>query len=180
MRKVAERIEYSPTTIYLYFADKDTLVRELCTQDFGSLAEAFQGVARIPDPMERLRETARAYIRFAKDYPNHYRLMFMSAIPTSHSEDALARKGNPNEDAYAFLRATVASAIEAGLFRPEYKDADLVSQTLWAAVHGVASLEIANWCDESWVRWAPFDERTEMMLNGIMRGLANPEPRSGG
>lgn len=175
MRKVAERIEYSPTTIYLYFADKETLVRELCTEDFGSLSKAFQSVASIADPLERLRGTARAYVEFAKNYPNHYRLMFMSAIPKGPSEEALARKGNPNEDAYAFLRATVVAGIDAGCFRSEHKDADLISQTLWAAVHGVASLEITNKCDQSWVRWASFQERSEMMLDGILRGLAQPK-----
>src|ERR1700739_1339574 len=78
MRKVAERIEYSPTTIYLYFADKETLFRELCSADFRKLAASFQNVALIADPVERLRACARAYIQFAMEHPNHYRLMFMA------------------------------------------------------------------------------------------------------
>lgn len=177
MRKVAERIEYSPTTIYLYFADKETLFREMCSADFGKLAEVFQSVALIQDPVERLRACARVYVQFAIEHPNHYRLMFMAPIPVDPSEEALARKGNPNEDAYAFLLSIVTSAIEAGVFRPEYNDAHLVAQTLWAAVHGVVSLEIAQGC-ESWTCWAPFQERAETMLDGILRGLAKPESRS--
>jgi AcrR family transcriptional regulator len=178
MRKVAERIEYSPTTIYLYFADKEALIRELCSADFHKLSESFQSVAGISGPIERLRACAQAYVQFAVNHPNHYRLMFMSAIPAAPTEDELARKGNPNEDAYAFLRAIVTLAIEAGAFRPEHKDVDLIAQTLWAAVHGVASLEITNKCDQSWVRWAPFQERLETMLNAIFRGIENPEARS--
>lgn len=177
MRKVAERIEYSPTTIYLYFADKEALFHEMCSADFRSLTESFQSVALIADPIERLRSCARAYIQFAIEQPNHYRLMFMTPKPVSPSEEALAHKGNPNEDAYAFLLTIVTSLIKAGLFRPEYRDAHLIAQTLWAAMHGVASLEIAQGC-ESWVGWAPFKERAETMLNGVLRGLANPEPRS--
>lgn len=177
MRKVAERIEYSPTTIYLYFADKETLFRELCSVDFRSLAASFQSVALLPDPIERLRACARAYVQFAIEHPNHYRLMFMSTVPVSPTEQDLADKGNPNEDAYGFLLAIVTSAIEAGVLRPEYKDVHLVAQTLWAAVHGVASLEIALGCD-AWVGWAPFPERAETMLNGILDGLAKPESHS--
>lgn len=177
MRKVAERIEYSPTTIYLYFADKETLFRELCNADFRKLAASFQSVALISDPMERLRACARTYIQFAMDHPNHYRLMFMAEIPVDPPEEILALKGNPSEDAYAFLLTIVTSAIEAGAFLPEYKNAHLIAQTLWAAVHGVASLEIAQGC-ETWVGWAPFRDRVETMLKGIFRGLANPDFRS--
>jgi hypothetical protein len=67
--------------------------------------------------------------------------------------------------------------MEAGSFRPQYKNAHLIAQTLWAAVHGVVSLEIAQGC-ETWVGWAPFQERVETMLNGVFRGLANPKSHS--
>ncbi|HEY2015564.1 MAG TPA: TetR/AcrR family transcriptional regulator, partial [Bryobacteraceae bacterium] len=177
MRKVAERIEYSPTTIYLYFADKEALFQEMCSADFRHLAESFQSVALLADPMERLRACARSYIQFAIEHPNHYRLIFMTPRPLTPSEEALSSKGNPNEDAYAFVLAIVTSAIEAGVFRPEYKNANLVAQTLWATAHGVASLQIAQGC-ETWVGWTPFQMRVETMLDGILRGLANPETRS--
>lgn len=177
MRKVAERIEYSPTTIYLYFADKEALFREMCSADFRSLAENFQTVANIVDPIERLKACGRAYVQFAVEHPNHYRLMFMTPNPVSPTEEELAHRGNPTEDSYAFLLATVTSAIGGGAFRPEHTNANLIAQTLWAGLHGVISLEIAQGC-ESWVGWVPFNERAETMLNGIFRGLANPEARS--
>ena len=41
MRRVAAKIDYSPTTIYLHFQDKESLVRELCSEDFLSLAQCF-------------------------------------------------------------------------------------------------------------------------------------------
>jgi len=170
MRKVAERIEYSPTTIYLHFADKETLFRELCGADFAQLAAAFQDLALNPDPLERLRACAMAYIQFAVEHPNQYRLMFLTPRPTAPSTEDLARKGDPNEDAYAFLYQIVTSAMEAGLFRPEYSDAHLICQTLWAAVHGVASLEIIQKCDV-WVSWTPLTERAQTMIDGILHGL---------
>jgi AcrR family transcriptional regulator len=174
MRKVAERIEYSPTTIYLYFADKEALFQELCSADFARLAGIFQSVALIPDPIERLRACARTYTQFGIEHPNHYRLMFMGPHPVGPTEEDLAHKGNPQEDAYAFLLSIVTSAIDEGVFRPEYRDAHLVAQTLWAAVHGVISLHIAHG-GESWANWAPLQQRADTMLDGILRGLANPE-----
>jgi AcrR family transcriptional regulator len=174
MRMIAERIEYSPTTIYLYFADKETLFREMCNTDFRNLAAAFQSAGQIADPVERLKAVARTYIQFGIEHPNHYRLMFMTPPPVPHDEDALAHKGNPNEDAYAFLLSIVTSAIEAGVFRPEYGDPQLVAQTLWAATHGLISIQIAQG-SESWVGWAPFESRAEAIVDGILRGLANPK-----
>jgi AcrR family transcriptional regulator len=174
MRKVAERIEYSPTTIYIHFADKEALFRELCGADFAQLAAAFQKLAVILDPLERLRACAIEYIQFAVDHPNHYRLMFLTPNPTAPcKEDISERKGNPNEDAYAFLYAIVSAAIDAGLFRSDLNDPHLICQTLWAAVHGIASLEITN-KNDAWVCWASLEERAQTMLNGILFGLLQP------
>jgi hypothetical protein len=53
----------------------------------------------------------------------------------------------------------------------------LVAQTLWAAVHGLASLQITHGC-QAWLSWAPLGRRSETRLDGILRGLANPETRS--
>jgi AcrR family transcriptional regulator len=179
MRKVAERIEYSPTTIYIHFADKETLFRELCGADFAQLAAAFQKLAVIADPLERLRACALEYIQFAVDHPNQYRLMFLTPNPTSpREEDISERKGNPNEDAYAFLYAIVTSAIEAGLFRSDLKNPHLICQTLWAAVHGIASLEIIH-KNAAWICWASLEDRAQTMLNGILFGVLQPGASQG-
>src|SRR5688572_10720436 len=78
MRRIAERIEYSPTAIYLHFKDKDSLLRELCEADFLKLAEELVARELPEDPVARLRGAALGYVEFARRYPNHYRLMFMT------------------------------------------------------------------------------------------------------
>src|SRR5438128_10785163 len=65
MRKIADVIEYSPTAIYVHFADKLALMRELCSHDFKSLARVFNDLATVTDPVERIRQTGHTYIRFA-------------------------------------------------------------------------------------------------------------------
>src|SRR5580698_716002 len=81
MRKVAEKIEYSPTAIYVHFADKEDLFHQLCTQDFARLSEVFQSSAMPLDPVERLKQIGRTYVGFGLQYPNHYKLMFMTSHP---------------------------------------------------------------------------------------------------
>jgi AcrR family transcriptional regulator len=171
MRKIAERIEYSPTAIYFHFRDKETLLRELVDLDFASLAHELQKIARIADPVERLRKTGRAYVGFGFSHPNHYRLMFMTPHPADMKpEESRLQRGNPEEDAYAFLRATVAEAIAAGRFRPEFSDPDFVSQLVWAGTHGVVSLHIAK-CKDAWVDWRDPTKLAHAQIDVMIRGL---------
>ncbi|MGA8438589.1 MAG: TetR/AcrR family transcriptional regulator [Candidatus Sulfotelmatobacter sp.] len=175
MRRVAEKIEYSPTAIYVYFADKQELFHELCQQDYARLAEVFQSSGMSSDPIERLRQTGRTYTEFGVRYPNHYKFMFMTTHPP-HEPDQEDREvmGNPEVDAYAFLKWGVQQAIDAGRFREELQDAELISQTLWASVHGVIALNIAK-CSDPWIDWRPLEQRAEMMLDVTLRGLVrNP------
>jgi AcrR family transcriptional regulator len=171
MRKVAEKIEYSPTAIYVHFADKNELFRELCHQDYARLAEVFTSSVISTDPLERLRQIGGIYIDFGTRNPNHYKFMFMTPHP-AHQLDEVDRemKGNPEMDAYAFLKWAVQQAIAAGCLREEVQDAELISQTLWASVHGVISLHIAKGDDE-WVDWRPMRDRAETMLDVTLRGL---------
>ena len=131
MRKVAEKIEYSPTAIYVHFADKEELFRELCHEDYAQLAQVFQSSMISSDPLERLKQIGAIYVDFGTRYPNHYKFMFMTPHPP-HELDKVDQKvmGNPEMDAYAFLKWTVQQAIDAGYLREELHDSELVSQTL--------------------------------------------------
>jgi AcrR family transcriptional regulator len=171
MRKVAEKIEYSPTAIYVHFADKEELFRELCHEDYAQLAQVFQSSMISTDPVERLKQIGAIYVDFGVRHPNHYKFMFMTPVPV-HEPDEMDREimGNPEVDAYAFLKWAVQQALDGGCFREEFTDADLISQTLWASVHGVISLQIAKGSD-FWVDWRPIKGRAQMMLDITMRGL---------
>ncbi len=168
MRRIADRIEYSPTAIYFHFRDKDALLAELCDCDFRAFAQEFIAIAQIADPVERLRAAGQAYVSFGLNNPSHYRLMFMTPKTT---ESSLA-KGNPEEDAYAFLKLIVAELMEKGRVRDDLTNVDLVSQVIWSAVHGLVSLEIAK-CKDEWVEWRPVEERakavTDMIINGLLK-----------
>ncbi|MFL6244736.1 MAG: TetR/AcrR family transcriptional regulator [Thermoanaerobaculia bacterium] len=169
MRRIADRIEYSPTAIYFHFRDKDALLAELCDCDFRAFAQEFIAIAQIADPVERLRAAGQAYVSFGLKNPSHYRLMFMTPKTTEASTLA---KGNPEEDAYAFLKLIVVELMEKGRFRDDLTDIDLAAQVIWSAVHGLVSLEIAK-CKDEWVEWRPVEERanavTDMIINGLLK-----------
>ena len=171
MRKVAEKIEYSPTAIYVHFADKNELFHELCREDFARLQEVMRSAEMPTDPVERLQQIGRNYIEFGMRYPHHYVFMFMTPHPENEpDEEDREIMGNPEMDAYAFLKWAVQEAINSGRLREEFQDAELISQTLWASVHGVISLNIAK-SKDPWVEWRPLRDRAEMMLDITVRGL---------
>ena len=171
MRQIAEKIEYTPTAIYFHFQDKEQLMNELCSIDFLDLAFEMNRLgADVRDPIARLRLIGGAYAQFGLTHPNHYRLLFMTPRPDPTPEDVAIRKGDPAQDAYAFLRATVIEVIATGNLRKEFRDPELVSQLLWASVHGVVSLHIAQ-CNNRWLAWRPADELVSAMFDITVRGM---------
>lgn len=170
MRKIADRIDYTATALYFHFRDKDALLRELCAHDFLAFTTRFMTLAKVQDPIERLRGLGEAYVEFAVTHPHHFLLMFMTPRLPSVVPDGVHR-GNPQEDVYAFLRETVRDGVRQGRFRKDLRGVELVTQTVWAAVHGVATLEIANPKDD-WVDWAPLRARVRLMIDTLFRGMA--------
>ena len=176
MRRIAQAIDYTAPALYTHFKDKTELMAELCRRDFGTLAEHFNKLAKVADPVERIFRIGMSYIRFATDNPNHYRLMFLSTHPADlppEPED-LKRMNDPDQDAYAFLRHTVAEAIDAGQFLPEHKDSHLIAQVLWAGVHGVASLQITHGQDP-WITWRSLERRSRTICETTLRGFLTPQ-----
>ena len=144
LRGVAERIEYSATTIYQHFADKDALLRELCAADFQEFARVLKQAERLGDPVERLSRMAAAYVDFGLQFPGHYRLMFLpsptGAAPAETRVAGALEKPAPlaaptptgtdelENGPYDFLHSAVFKAMAAGCFRPEHRDVAAIAQ----------------------------------------------------
>ena len=143
MRRIADRIEYSPTTIYLYFKDKAELLESICQETFGKLIERLTKIMeQSGDPLDRLKRGLLAYIEFGLDNPHHYRATFMMPIPEGIDPEKYVKPESPGIQAFDFLRRCVYDCIAAGKFNTT--DAELASQTLWAGIHGITSLLITH------------------------------------
>lgn len=171
MRRLADEIEYTPGALYAHFADKDALVRAICETDFLALASLFTHAQKIADPVERLRELARVYARFALEHPAQYKILFvLDAIPSVKHEGGPVERGNPEQDAYAVLEQAVEHALRSGRFRAFEGRPQLVVQSLWAAMHGVVSIEIRR-TEDMPIPFEPIDDRVEAMCSVMLAGL---------
>jgi AcrR family transcriptional regulator len=166
MRRIADAIEYSATTIYNHFEDKDDLVEALCHEDFARLFEHLQRQPAPSDPLQAIRQLGLAYARFGLDYPNHYRFMFMMPAKFECPEK---RDTSPGEQAFGLLRSAVQWAIDTGHF--PRGDADTIAQALWASMHGVVALLITMPPD-FWPHGPARPDLVEQVVDAGIRGFA--------
>jgi len=166
MRRIAEKIEYSPTTIYLYFEDKASLLYAICEETFAKLAKRMEAIARNSDePVEALRQVCRAYVDFGLKYPNHYKLTFINHPQHPRDDKRHLREESMGMKAYGHLRSGVEACIKAKKFRET--DVEAVTQMTWAGGHGVTSLLISM-PDFPWVKK---NELIDLMIDTLLEGL---------
>lgn len=107
MRETAKKINYSATTLYHHFADKEALLQAVCDEDFLALASGMRKIMQIPDLIARIQALCKGYTMFALDHPNHYRLMFMTPRAPYNIDITQIQQGSTEQDAYAQLKLVV-------------------------------------------------------------------------
>jgi AcrR family transcriptional regulator len=166
IRKIADRIEYSPAAIYSYFPSKDDIFFALAEEGFRLLFSYAQAVevGTDGDPADALREMFWRYYRFSKEHPEYFALMFL---------DRSVPKIRDNWERFGFIgelkhdtRARIAHAMAAGAV-PAGTSAHAVFRLLLAAAHGVAALRL---CD----RLAPGEDADALAratIDAVIHGL---------
>lgn len=140
MRKIAERIEYAPSTIYLHFRDKIDIVANLCSATFGELDRRLEEIyTQGLGPMETLRRSLRAYIEFGLEHPSHY--VFVFCTPSSTFQNMAAESGQAiygcGMASFYRLIDGLRVCMEAGVIRRG--NVDLLAQSTWLMIHGLTS-----------------------------------------
>ena len=158
MRKIAEKVEYNAATIYLYFKNKNSILFSLHEEGFLKFFERQKEINSIKGPLERLREHANAYLKFALDMPEFYDLMFIMSAPLEGIKEK--KEWAAGERSYNFLKANVKDCISAGYFKGS--DVESLSLVMWSIVHGIASLVI-----KSRIAVIPEDLLKQIISNGL-------------
>ena len=140
MRKIADDIEYSVGTIYLYYKDRDEIFFELHKQGFEEFYKRQLAVQDIKNPLQRLTEHGLAYIQFALDQPMYYDLMFISRIPAKTIK--IQNEWKSGNRTYDILKLNISQAKAAGYFKNI--DIEVAAFSLWSFVHGISSLFIRD------------------------------------
>jgi AcrR family transcriptional regulator len=141
MRKIAERIEYSPAAIYSYFPSKDDIFFALSEEGFRLLAEAVASSAKATDPLERIRRGLVAFYAFSKTHPEYFELMFVDRSVPSLSQDF--QRFEFFQETTARAEADVSACIARGDFSPGLNPAAAL-HVLWVGMLGAATIGLAQ------------------------------------
>jgi AcrR family transcriptional regulator len=170
MRKIADKIEYSPATIYTYFKDKDDILDCLCEETFFHLYERQHAVhdGLQGDALEHLKKGLETYIRFGLEHPEHYIVTFLLKSPPPEDDAAgESRMAKAGQQCFDGLRGAVRRCMEEGKIRNA--DLEETSQAMWAGAHGLTALLITQTC-------FPFVERDRLihrMVEILVKGVTS-------
>jgi AcrR family transcriptional regulator len=168
IRQLAERIGVSPMTPYRYFKDKGAILAAVRARGFDRHADALEKAFRETpgDAGAKAQATGEAYVRFAFEHPQAYRLMFDVDQPTEGYPD-LERAG---ERSRRTMTSYLEPFAEAGQLRG---DKTLVGHMFWAAIHGAIMLQFAGrlgaTCDASVI----IPALVETLSRGLSMGVGD-------
>ena len=140
IRNIADEIDYSVGTVYVYFKDKNAILHDLHSIGFQELGGYFIELFAIKDPMERLRKMGFTYLKFAIENSEMYDLMFIVKAPMEFIESTEKVAWNEGVDTFNALKKTVEECMNAGHF--EGHSLEALSFMIWSLVHGMCCLEI--------------------------------------
>jgi AcrR family transcriptional regulator len=138
IRNIAEKIEYSPATIYLYYKDKDELLYDVQAQAFEKLHLAFRENATATDPLKRLEQIMVTYVRFGQKNQELYDLMFIIRAPMNGLKEK--DPWDNGHDTFGFVVQCISECIEQKLIR--YTDVMTAALSVWSMGHGLVSLDL--------------------------------------
>jgi AcrR family transcriptional regulator len=158
MRKIAQRIGYTPMSIYLHFKDKADLLDCICEQAFADLYRRHERVdAEISDPGERLKAGMRTFIDFALQNPSYYRATFI------RRGEAMPRRDRVRVRTAALKRQQVAAFLGSDASEDE---TEVATQVVMVAENGVATMLTANP-----KRWVEPTKLIKAVTETVARGL---------
>jgi AcrR family transcriptional regulator len=166
MRKLAEKIDYSPTTIYHYFKNKDDLLFAICeevAEQFLARMRYIRSVQHKPD--EALRQAMLYLVEFAFDNPNQYKVFFLTRPNIYGTQEEFMKRESMARNSYFEFREMVHACIESGALRA--LDVDVLTQVLATAPHGLIAMTLYR----NSFPWADRKVLATTLVDGLLGGL---------
>jgi AcrR family transcriptional regulator len=169
IRKIAERIEYSPAAIYSYFPSKDDIFFALAEEGFRLLFRFGHTRPEFADPLDEIRSLFLVYYDFSKEHPEYFELMFLDRSVPRISRD-WQRFGFVGEMKHDMV-TRIQRAIDAGAF-PQGTSPHTIFRILLTAVHGAAAMRLCDRMAEGENADALARDTLEAALQGLRAGAA--------
>lgn len=139
IRKIANKIEYSPGIIYHYFKDKSEIVTFVVEQGYGRILKSINEVpVDTENPEKTIEQGLRKYIELMLQYPEQFRTVLMNDIKSIQEKVNMLHEGvSKDRKSIQQLCRLVELGIQKGKFRD--MDIELTAQIIWTSTHGLLS-----------------------------------------
>lgn len=170
MRKIARAIDYSATSIYLYFDSKDALLHTLIDEGMTQLYQALSTAAsrHAEDPVARLEALCQQFIAFGLENPEYYEIMFL--LHPEHMTRYPPEKYRRARRNLDLIAATLSEGVARDIF--EADDPRVTASAIWASLHGAVSLLLAERVDVRIDRDAFIASTIQQAMNGHVKAAA--------
>jgi AcrR family transcriptional regulator len=166
MRKLAEKIGYSPTTIYLYFKNRDALLFAVCEEVAEQFLSKLSHIRSVQSkPLEALRQAMLYLVEFAFDNPNQYKLFFLTRPDVYGTQEEFMKRESMARNSYFEFREIVQDCIKTGKLKRI--DIDVLTQVLATAPHGLIVMTLYR---DSFP-WADRKVLATTLVDGVLRGF---------
>lgn len=164
MRKIANEVDVSATSIYLHFKNKDELILALIETSIAKLANVLQQQLEDgDDPIRKLEKLADEFIHFALNHPQEYEIIYM--VRPEEMPKFPKEKFNQIRKIYELLADIIEEGQQRGVLHVQ--DPLLSAYTVWAQLHGVASVVISKRLDTR----IPVETFVEQAVEHIIQGF---------
>ncbi len=140
LRNVAKKAGVSHAAPYAHFADKQALIAAIAAEGYKKLYQQLVTAQQSqPDPLNRLLAVSRAYVQFAIDEPDHFKITFSGVVEAEQSYPEYVEQ---SKHCFALVVAVVAECQTIGILPAG--DTELTAVSIWACIHGFVQLLLAN------------------------------------
>jgi AcrR family transcriptional regulator len=166
IRAVATAAGVTAPSIYRHFPDKRSLLQAVVEERFRDFDRALDRAAAGADPFDALHRRCRAYLRFAREHPGHYRVLFSATALGPRGVGTSGKGPHPGAASFFALVDAVQRCLDAGA-RTDHEAAFLAVQ-LWTTLHGIVDLRISK----PEMPWPPANALLAATLSDL--GLTHP------
>lgn len=167
-RALARRIGYTPGTLYLVFSNLDDVILQVNARTLHRLHAPMQkAVSGAADPLDLLKNAARAYVDFARTHPNLWRACFEHRLP-------------PDVAGPDYIDQQIQRLVDL-IMQPlqqatgvDHHNIAAAAQALWSGVHGICMLTLTG--KLHMMGGQATEHLTDDLVTHYLGGLARPAP----
>jgi AcrR family transcriptional regulator len=165
LRKVASKAGVSHSAPYSHFADKQALIAAISTEGFRQLYERVNSVAEEfkTKPSRQLVEVAWAYVQFAMDDRDRFKVMFSGILEKEREYPEFVSEAQRN---FQLVKMIVETNQAAGVLRSG--PSDLVALSAWGIIHGFVMLLLEGQISHTVLDQMSLRDLVEFQLEQIM------------